>query len=64
MGFVDLDFECSTVCPTAWADGNLAEAARLLGKLVEHRNPGQPNPGLRQGTPYTEIQEGRDSRNL
>ena len=23
---------------SAWADGNLAEAARLLGKLVEHIN--------------------------
>ena len=37
---------------SAWADGNLAEAAGQLGKLVEHRNQSQPNPGLRSlGTP-------------
>ena len=42
LGFVDLDFECST----AWDDGNLAEAAGQLGKMVEHRNHSQPNPGL------------------
>ena len=36
----------------AWADGNLAEAAGQLGKMGEHRNPSQPNPGLRgHGTP-------------
>ena len=53
LGFVDLDFECFTVCPTLLgADGNLAEAARQLGKLVEDRNQCQPNPGLRgHGTP-------------
>ena len=33
LGFVDLDFECSTV--TAKADGNLAEVAGQLGKMVE-----------------------------
>ena len=29
LGFVDLDFECSTDCPIrpAWADGDLAGAA-------------------------------------
>ena len=32
---------------SAWADGNLAEAAVQLGKGVEHRNQSQPNPGLR-----------------
>ena len=26
-----------------WADGNLAEAARRLDKMVEHRNQSQPN---------------------
>ena len=31
---------------SAWADGNLAEAAGELGKMVEHRNQSQPNPGL------------------
>ena len=37
---------------SAWADGNLAEAAGQLGKMVEHRNQSQPNPGLRaHGTP-------------
>ena len=43
-GWVDLDFECSTVCPiqrpnSAWADGNLAEKAGQVGKMVKHRNP-------------------------
>ena len=37
---------------SARADGNLAEAAGQLGKMVEHRNQSQPNPGLRSlGTP-------------
>ena len=41
---------------SAWADGNLAEAAAAgqLGKMVEHRNQSQPNPGLSSlGTPCT-----------
>ena len=39
---------------SAWADGNLAEVVRQLGKKVEHRNQIQPNPGLRaHGTPCT-----------
>ena len=29
---------------SAWADGILAEAARQLGKVVEHPNQRQPNP--------------------
>ena len=37
---------------SAWADGNLAEVAGQLGKMVEHRNLSQPNPGLTSlGTP-------------
>ena len=37
---------------SAWANGNLAEAARQLGKIVEHPTQSQPNPGLRaDGTP-------------
>ena len=32
---------------SAWADWNLAEAAVQLGKMVEHPNQSQPNPGLR-----------------
>ena len=37
---------------SAWADGNLAEAAGQLGKMVVHRNQSQPNPGLSSlGTP-------------
>ena len=37
---------------SAWADGNLAEAAGQLGKMVEHRNHSPPNPGLGSlGTP-------------
>ena len=39
---------------SAWADGNYAEAAGQLGKMVEHRKQSQPNPGLRaHGTPRT-----------
>ena len=30
---------------SAWADGNLAEAAGQLGKMVEHKNQSQPNRG-------------------
>ena len=44
LGFVDLDFEFSTVCPFY---GNLEEAAEQLGKMVEHQNQSQPNLGLR-----------------
>ena len=39
LGWVDLDSD--------EADGNLAEAAGQLGKMVEHLNQSQPNPGLR-----------------
>ena len=39
---------------SAWANGNLAEVAMQLGKMVEHPNKSQPNPGLRaHGTPCT-----------
>ena len=31
---------------SARADGNLAEAAGQLGKMVVHRNQSQPNPGI------------------
>ena len=60
LGFVDLDFECSTVGPnSAWADENLAEASGQLGKMVEHRDQSQPNPGLSSlGTPCTSIRSG------
>ena len=30
------------------ADGNLTEAARQIGKMVEHPNQIQPNPGPRE----------------
>ena len=30
---------------SAWADGNLAELAEQLGKMVEYPNQSQPNPG-------------------
>ena len=41
LGCVDLDFECSTVCLILLArgDGNLAELAGQIGKMVEHPNP-------------------------
>ena len=46
--WVGLNFECST----AWADGNLAEVAGQPGKMVEHPNQSQPNPGPQaDGTP-------------
>ena len=52
-GFCGLGFRVFHYLPdSAWADGNLAEAAGQLGKMVEHRNLSQPNPGLRSlGTP-------------
>ena len=41
---------------SAWADGNLAEVAGQLGKMLEHRNQSQPNPGLSSlGTPCTNM---------
>ena len=50
LGFVDLDFECSTVCPTLL--GPMGIWQKRLGKMVEHRNQSQPNPGLSSlGTP-------------
>ena len=56
MGFVDLNFDCSSICLTAWADGNFSEVAGQLGKMVEHRNQSQPNPGLSSlGTPCTNM---------
>ena len=37
---------------SAWADGNLAEAARSWARWVKHQNHSQPNPCLRaHGTP-------------
>ena len=43
---------------SAWADGNLAEAAGQLGQMVEHRNQSQPNPGLREhATPLIIVEE-------
>ena len=49
--WVDLDFECSTVCPIL--PGKLAEVAEQLGKIVEHPNQSQPNPGeCADGTPW------------
>ena len=47
MGWVDLDFVVPLSPSSAWANGNLAEAAVQLGKKVEHPNHSQPNPGLR-----------------
>ena len=41
-----------SVLLSAWPDGNLAEAAEQLAKMVEHPNQSQPNPGPRaDGTP-------------
>ena len=44
LGWVDLNFVCC-LPNSAWADGNLAEAAGQMGKKVEHPNQSQPNPG-------------------
>ena len=47
LGWVDIDLGHSTVCllrSSAWADGNMAELAVQLGKIVEHLNQSQPNP--------------------
>ena len=52
QGWVNLNFEC--FANSAWADGNLAEAAGQMGKMVEHPNQNQPNPGPQaDGTPCT-----------
>ena len=46
-GFCELGFRVFHYLPeSAWTDGNLAEAAGQLGKLVENRNQSPPNPGL------------------
>ena len=44
LGWVDciLTFHC--LPSPAWAAGNLAESASLLGNMVEHPNQSQPNP--------------------
>ena len=43
-------FQC--VLNSAWADGNLADAAEQLDNMVERPNQSQPNPGPRgDGTP-------------
>ena len=41
LGWVDLNFECMLHClpNSAWADGNLTEAAVQLGKMVEPIDP-------------------------
>ena len=46
LGWVDLTVPLSVLCCLPWADGNLAEAARQLGKMVDQPNQSQPNPGL------------------
>ena len=41
LGWVDLDFEYST-SNSDWADGNMQEAARKLGKMMEYTNLSKP----------------------
>ena len=49
---------------SAWADGNLTESAGHLGKMMEHRNRSQPNPGLgARGTPCKWPQPSFQTRN-
>ena len=53
LGLVDLNFECSTVCPILqkW-QRNLAKVAGQLCMMLEHPNQCQPNPGPgADGTP-------------
>ena len=41
---------------STWADRNLAEVGRRLGKMMEHSNQSQPNPGARaDGTHCTSL---------
>ena len=47
---VDLNFECSTVCPIL--PGLMGIWQKRLGKMVEHPNQSQPNPGPRADTLY------------
>ena len=42
VGLTILTFHC--LPSPAWADGNLAESAGLLGNMVGHPNQRQPNP--------------------
>ena len=50
-------FEFADLTPnSAWANGSLAEVAGQLGKMVEHPDQDQPNPGPRaNGTPCTVL---------
>ena len=45
LGWVDMNFECSTVCPIL--PGLMGIWQKRLGKMVEHPNLSQPNPGPR-----------------
>ena len=47
LGLVDL----TCLSNYAWADGNVAEAAGQLGKMLDHPKQSQPNPGPRAGAP-------------
>ena len=40
---------------SAWADWNFAEVAVQLGKMLEHPNQSQPNPGLRAHESHGDI---------
>ena len=51
-GLGRLGFRVFHCLPTSvWADGNLAEAAGQVSKLVEQEEQSQPNPGLRPDGP-------------
>ena len=56
-------FQC--LPDSAGANGDLAELAGQLGKMVEQPNQSQPTPGLRaDGTPCTEeTKEETDNQN-
>ena len=46
LGWVDLKFERSTVCPIL-PDGKLVEGAGQLYKMVKHQNQSHTSQGLR-----------------
>ena len=49
LGWVDWNFECSTVPNSAWADGNLTKAAGQDGGIPPSKSTQVPNPGPRAG---------------
>ena len=51
VGLVTLIWLFNRLLCSAWADGNLVEAAPPLGKMLYHRNQSQPNPTIQADGP-------------